>query len=40
MLTGTGIVPGADFTLTPGDEVTIDIAGVGTLSNPVIGVGR
>ena len=40
VLTGTGIVPGADFTLTPGDEVTIDIAGVGTLSNPVIGVGR
>ena len=40
VLTGTGIVPGADFTLTPGDEVTIDIAGVGTLSNPVIRVGR
>ena len=40
MLTGTGIVPGADFTLMPGDEVTIDIAGVGSLTNPVINVGR
>ena len=40
VLTGTGIVPGADFTLSPGDEVTIRIAGLGTLSNPVISVGR
>jgi 2-dehydro-3-deoxy-D-arabinonate dehydratase len=40
VLTGTGIVPGADFTLSPGDEVTIDVAGVGTLTNPVISVGR
>ena len=35
-----GIVPGADFTLTPGDEVDIRIDGVGTLTNPVIRVGR
>jgi 2-dehydro-3-deoxy-D-arabinonate dehydratase len=40
VLTGTGIVPGADFTLSPGDEVTIDIAGLGTLRNPVVSVGR
>ncbi|GAB3393068.1 fumarylacetoacetate hydrolase family protein [Humibacter soli] len=40
LLTGTGVVPGADFTLTPGDEVTIGIDGVGTLTNPVISVGR
>lgn len=40
LLTGTGIVPGADFTLTPGDVVTIDIAGLGSLTNPVISVGR
>jgi 2-dehydro-3-deoxy-D-arabinonate dehydratase len=40
LLTGTGIVPGADFTLTPGDEVTVGIAGVGTLTNPVVRVGR
>lgn len=40
VLTGTGIVPGADFTLTPGDIVTIGIAGIGELTNPVIRVGR
>ncbi|WP_022901024.1 fumarylacetoacetate hydrolase family protein [Humibacter albus] len=40
LLTGTGIVPGADFTLTPGDEVTIAIDGVGDLTNPVIRIGR
>ncbi len=40
VLTGTGIVPGADFTLTPGDVVTIGIDDVGTLTNPVVGVGR
>jgi 2-dehydro-3-deoxy-D-arabinonate dehydratase len=37
--TGTGIVPEVTFTLTPGDVVTISIAGVGTLSNPVV-VGK
>jgi 2-dehydro-3-deoxy-D-arabinonate dehydratase len=40
LLTGTGIVPEDDFTLADGDIVTIDIAGVGTLVNPVIVVGR
>jgi 2-dehydro-3-deoxy-D-arabinonate dehydratase len=34
--TGTGIVPELDFTLTAGDTVAISIAGVGTLSNPVL----
>jgi 2-dehydro-3-deoxy-D-arabinonate dehydratase len=36
LLTGTGIVPGDDFTLLPGDMVTIAIDGIGTLSNPVV----
>jgi 2-dehydro-3-deoxy-D-arabinonate dehydratase len=40
LLTGTGIVPGDDFTLAAGDIVTIDIAGIGTLVNPVVVVGR
>jgi 2-dehydro-3-deoxy-D-arabinonate dehydratase len=35
LLTGTGIVPPNDFTLEPGDLVSITIEGVGTLSNPV-----
>jgi 2-dehydro-3-deoxy-D-arabinonate dehydratase len=35
MLTGTGIVPGDEFTLLDGDEVSIEIEGVGTLNNPV-----
>ncbi|WP_308466168.1 fumarylacetoacetate hydrolase family protein [Rathayibacter soli] len=40
MLTGTGVVPEADFTLLPGDEVVVDISGIGRLSNPVVEVGR
>ena len=40
MLTGTGIVPEADFTLLAGDEVTVDIDGVGRLENGVDLVGR
>jgi 2-dehydro-3-deoxy-D-arabinonate dehydratase len=36
LLTGTGIVPGDDFTLKPGDIVDITIDGIGTLSNPVV----
>ena len=36
VMTGTGIVPGNDFTLEPGDEVTITIEPIGTLVNPVI----
>ena len=35
LLTGTGIVPPNDFTLAPGDEIRIEIAGVGTLLNRV-----
>jgi 2-dehydro-3-deoxy-D-arabinonate dehydratase len=35
LLTGTGIVPPDDFTLTRGDEVSIFISGIGTLRNPV-----
>jgi 2-dehydro-3-deoxy-D-arabinonate dehydratase len=33
--TGTGLVPELDFTLRDGDEVRIDIAGVGSLTNVV-----
>jgi 2-dehydro-3-deoxy-D-arabinonate dehydratase len=35
LLTGTGIVPPDDFTLQAGDVVSITIAGIGTLENPV-----
>lgn len=35
LMTGTGIVPPSDFTLEPGDVVTIDIDGIGTLTNHV-----
>ncbi len=36
LLTGTGIVPGDDFTLMPGDGVSIWITGIGCLFNPVV----
>ena len=36
LLTGTGVVPPDDFTLQPGDVVTITADGIGTLVNPVI----
>jgi 2-dehydro-3-deoxy-D-arabinonate dehydratase len=36
LLTGTGIVPGDDFTLAAGDVVEIRIDGIGTLRNPVV----
>jgi 2-dehydro-3-deoxy-D-arabinonate dehydratase len=36
MLTGTGVVPDSDFTLHPGDIVTIDIDGIGTLRNTIV----
>jgi 2-dehydro-3-deoxy-D-arabinonate dehydratase len=36
LLTGTGIVPPDEFTLEPGDEVTIAIDGIGELRNPVV----
>jgi 2-dehydro-3-deoxy-D-arabinonate dehydratase len=35
LLTGTGIVPPDEFTLASGDDVSISIAGIGTLRNPV-----
>jgi 2-dehydro-3-deoxy-D-arabinonate dehydratase len=35
MMTGTGIVPGNDFTLRSGDEVRITIEPIGTLINTV-----
>jgi 2-dehydro-3-deoxy-D-arabinonate dehydratase len=35
LLTGTGIVPGDDFTLEDGDVVSIEIVGIGVLVNPV-----
>jgi 2-dehydro-3-deoxy-D-arabinonate dehydratase len=35
LLTGTGIVPGDDFTLQDGDDVTIEIESIGLLHNPV-----
>jgi 2-dehydro-3-deoxy-D-arabinonate dehydratase len=40
LLTGTGIVPDESFTLRAGDVVIIDIPGIGTLTNPVVLVGR
>jgi 2-dehydro-3-deoxy-D-arabinonate dehydratase len=36
LMTGTGIVPPAEFTLQDGDAVTIRIEALGALSNPVI----
>jgi 2-dehydro-3-deoxy-D-arabinonate dehydratase len=35
LMTGTGIVPPNDFTLAAGDEIRIEIAGVGLLVNTV-----
>jgi 2-dehydro-3-deoxy-D-arabinonate dehydratase len=39
LLTGTGIVPEAGFTLEGGDEVRIEIDGIGRLVNPVVQAG-
>ncbi|HVW36714.1 MAG TPA: fumarylacetoacetate hydrolase family protein [Pirellulales bacterium] len=36
LLTGTGVVPGDDFTLQPGDIINITIDGIGTLVNSVV----
>lgn len=36
LMTGTGIVPDDNFTLENGDDVSITIAGIGTLQNPVV----
>ena len=35
LMTGTGIVPGDDFTLQSGDVIRITIDGIGVLENPV-----
>jgi 2-dehydro-3-deoxy-D-arabinonate dehydratase len=35
LLTGTGVVPGNDFTLQPCDVVCIEISGIGLLENRV-----
>ena len=35
LMTGTGIVPGDEFTLAPGDGIRIEIAGIGVLTNTV-----
>jgi 2-dehydro-3-deoxy-D-arabinonate dehydratase len=35
LLTGTGLVPPPEFTLAHGDEVRIEVAGLGTLISPV-----
>lgn len=40
LLTGTGVVPEATFTLRPDDVVRISVDGLGTLENPVVKVGR
>ena len=36
LLTGTGIVPPDDFSLEHGDVVSIDITGIGRLTNPIV----
>jgi 2-dehydro-3-deoxy-D-arabinonate dehydratase len=36
LLTGTGIVPGGNFTLQPDDRVRIEVDGIGVLENTVI----
>jgi 2-dehydro-3-deoxy-D-arabinonate dehydratase len=36
LLTGTGLVPGDDFTLRPGDTVRITVPEIGTLHNTVV----
>ena len=36
LLTGTGVVPPDDFALKQGDLVSIEITGIGTLTNPVV----
>lgn len=38
LLTGTGIVPGDNFTLQPGDRVRINISGIGSIENTVVEV--
>jgi 2-dehydro-3-deoxy-D-arabinonate dehydratase len=40
LLTGTGVVPSSEFTLQSGDSITVEIDGVGKLTNSVTVVGR
>ena len=40
LLTGTGIVGGPEFSLSPGDVCRIEMDGLGVLENPVVSVGR
>ena len=40
LLTGTGVVPDADFTTRPGDTIEITCEALGTLTNPVVAVGN
>ena len=40
LLTGTSIVPPPELTLKEGDVVDITVSGVGSLTNPVVEVGR
>lgn len=35
LMTGTGIVPDSSFTLASGDEISINVEGIGTLTNTV-----
>jgi 2-dehydro-3-deoxy-D-arabinonate dehydratase len=35
LMTGTGVVPGAEFSLEHGDSISITIDGIGTLTNTV-----
>lgn len=39
LLTGTGIVPPDNFTLVNHDSVSIEITGIGTLTNPIVKAG-
>lgn len=36
LLTGTGVVPDDDFTLEDGDSISIEVSGIGVLTNPVV----
>ena len=38
VMTGTGTIPPEEFTLQPGDEISITIQDIGTLVNEVIKV--
>lgn len=39
LLTGTGVVPPDNFTLNNGDNVSIEITSIGTLTNPIVKAG-